>query len=553
MVADGAMGTALLAKGNFANRSLDELNRSLPALVRNVHQEYLRAGAQILRANTFGANRKRLEAFGFGDKVWHINQAGVRIAREAGRDQAFVAGSVGPLGAALQPLGAISPEEARAIFRQQIEALLEAGVDLLVLETFRDLNELREAVCAAREAAGEEMVIAAHVSVDDDGSLADGSSLEDFARALDQSPADLIGVNCSTGPASVLHAIEQMTAFTRKPLSAVPSAGVGSVCTPDYMARYANRFLRAGAKMVGGCCGTTPDHIRAIRSEVREFVPSDTDPIVHPEESTARPSRLELEPLARRSELGAKLAARQFVALAEIQATRGPDAAREVAAARRLKAAGIDAVIVVSRPGMQSATAACFLIKHSGTEPVLELPAGLSAMQIQSELMGAFALGIHNVVVSSVAAAHIANNLNQGLDRGGHPVGSQTSLTVGARLTRDSDAEALAQAGADFVIAPPSFELEQLDPSRVPRIIGIRPLTGFRDAEYLINEKQVAIPPATVARMSLAQSGEAARKEGIEIARETVQQVRGQAAGVCLSSADDDLAIAVTQVIGAAE
>src|SRR5690242_1897490 len=258
LVADGAMGTALAAKGNFAHRSLDELNLSLPALVRDVHQDYLRAGAEIVRTNTFGANRKRLEVFGFGDKVRHINQAGVRIAREAAREQAFVAGCVGPLGSPLEPLGRITPKEARALFRQQVDALLEAGVDLLMLETFRDIAELREAVLAARESAGPELMIAAHVSVDDHGLLADGASPRDYGRALEELPADLAGVNCSSGPAAVFKAMERMAEFTRKPLSATPGAGVGDACSPAYMARYAQRFLRLGAKLVGGCCGTTP-------------------------------------------------------------------------------------------------------------------------------------------------------------------------------------------------------------------------------------------------------------------------------------------------------
>src|SRR5579863_7525658 len=200
LVADGAMGTALYAKGVFINRCYDELNLSVPALVRDVHQDYVRAGAEIIETNTFGANRKRLAAFGFAEKLRAINQAGVRIAREAAREQAFVAGSVGPLGARLEPLGPISFTEARAIFREQIVALAEAGVDLLILETFRDLDELREAVFAAREAAGEDVAIIAQISIEDDGRLRDGASTENFTRALDEWPVDIVGLNCSSGP-----------------------------------------------------------------------------------------------------------------------------------------------------------------------------------------------------------------------------------------------------------------------------------------------------------------------------------------------------------------
>src|SRR6185436_16212049 len=281
LVADGAMGTSLYAKGVFINRCYDELNLSLPALVRDVHQEYVKAGAEILETNTFGANRKRLAAFGFGEKVRLINQAGVRIAREAAREQAFVAGAVGPLGIRLEPLGKTSFEEARAIFREQIDALIEAGIDLLILETFRDTTEIREAISAAREAAGPDMVIVAQCTIEDDGSLRDGTSTEDFTRRLDEWPVDVIGLNCSSGPKVMLETIEKMVHFTKKPLSAMPNAGLPAtvegrniyLCSPEYMAQYARRFLQAGARIVGGCCGTTPEHIKTIRSEVRSLQP----------------------------------------------------------------------------------------------------------------------------------------------------------------------------------------------------------------------------------------------------------------------------------------
>src|SRR5947209_1133250 len=228
LVADGAMGTALYSKGVFINRCFDELNLSLPALVRDVHQDYAKAGAEILETNTFGANRKRLAAFGFADKLRLINQAGVRIAREAARDQAFVAGAVGPLGIRLEPLGPTSLEEARAVFREQIGVLAESGVDLLLLETFRDMNEVREAIFAAREAAGNDLAVIAQMSIEDDGCLRDGTSTEDFTRRLDEWPVDVIGLNCSSGPRVMLETIEKMVAYTTKPLSAMPNAGLPS-------------------------------------------------------------------------------------------------------------------------------------------------------------------------------------------------------------------------------------------------------------------------------------------------------------------------------------
>src|SRR5579862_2495292 len=316
IVADGAMGTALYAKGVFINRCFDELNLSLPALVRDVHQEYVKAGAEIIETNTFGANRKRLSAFGFGEKVRLINQAGVRIAREAARDQAFVGGAVGPLGVHLEPLGPTSFREARAIFREQMDALVDAGADLLVLETFRHMNEVREAIFAAREIAGEELPLVVLVSIEDDGRLWDGTSTEDFTRRLDAWPVDVIGLNCSSGPRVMLETIEKMVHYTAKPLCAMPNAGLPTtvegrnlyLCSPEYMAQYARRFLLAGVRIVGGCCGTTAEHIKEIRSEARSL--KHIEP-AHPSithEVAARPHAMEKIPVAEKSVLGGKLA-----------------------------------------------------------------------------------------------------------------------------------------------------------------------------------------------------------------------------------------------------
>ena len=275
------MGTMLYAKGIFINRCFDELNLSSPQLVKEIHQEYVRSGAEVLETNTFGGNRVRLGAFGFAEKLPAINEAGVRLAREAAGEKAFVAGAIGPLGTQIEPLGPMSFAEARAVFREQAEVLVNAGVDLIVLETFYDLHELREAIYAAREAAGPELVIAAQVNVMDDGTLRDGASTETFTKSLNEWPVDVFGVNCSAGPKVVLETIEKMLALTDKPLSAMPNAGLPAMvegrniylCSPEYMAQYARRFLQAGVRMIGGCCGTTPEHIKQILGEVRSLQP----------------------------------------------------------------------------------------------------------------------------------------------------------------------------------------------------------------------------------------------------------------------------------------
>ncbi|HEY6347363.1 MAG TPA: bifunctional homocysteine S-methyltransferase/methylenetetrahydrofolate reductase [Bryobacteraceae bacterium] len=597
LVADGAMGTMLLAKGVSSARCLEELNLSLAALVRDVHREYARAGADILETNTFGANRKRLAVFGLGGigsgieaKVRQINRAGVRIAREAARaargDSAyepFVAGVVGPLGVRLAPLGSTGAEEARAIFREQIEALVAAGVDLLMLETFRDLTELGEAILAAREAAGPDLAIAAHLSIEDDGSLADGSPPQEFTRRLDSWPVDIVGLNCSSGPRAILETVEKMAAWTGKPLSVLPSAGLPVavdsrnvyLCSPAYMANYARRFFRVGVRIVGGCCGTTPEHIREIRGQALVFQPGEIHRTVEVEENASPPS-LEAVPFAEKSQFASKLASGRFVATVEILPPRGADFSREIEGARLAQRAGIDCASVPDSPlgtARLSAAVLCQLIqREAGLETLLHFCCrDRNVLSLQSDLLGANALGIRNLLcitgdpirrgaypdatgvfdVDSIGLTAMVRNLNQGLDLGGNPMGSQTAFAIGAGANPgaiDLDREhrrleAKIGAGAEFVVTQPIFDLDLLElflkrveQYRIPVIAGIWPLTSFRNAEFMIHELRVPVPPSFMARMSVARNGEAGRAEGISIARELIQRVRTMVAGVQLSS-----------------
>jgi methionine synthase / methylenetetrahydrofolate reductase(NADPH) len=323
MVADGAMGTMLYSKGIFINRCFDELNLSSPQLVRGIHEEYVRSGAEILETNTFGSNRVRLGAFGLAEKLWAINEAGVRLARQAAGSHSFVAGAIGPLGVKIEPLGPMSFAEARSVFREQAEALHAAGVDLIVLETFFELNEVREAIFAAREVVGPDMVIMAQVTVEDDGRLRDGASTATFTKSLDEWPVDVIGVNCSAGPKVALETVEKMLALTTKPLSAMPNAGLPAtiegrniyLCSPEYMAQYARRFLQAGVRVIGGCCGTTPEHIKQICGEVKSLQPLQPKAASVAVLDNSRPEVKALPKLsvAEKSKLGAKLAAGKFV------------------------------------------------------------------------------------------------------------------------------------------------------------------------------------------------------------------------------------------------
>src|SRR5580704_2803374 len=315
-IADGAMGTVLYGKGIFINRCFDELNLSSPAMVKETHAEYVRAGAEILETNTFGANRVRLGAFGLAEKTQAINEAGVRLAREAAGDTCFVAGAMGPLGVRIEPLGATSFAEARSVFREQAQAQVDAGVDLIILETFYDLNEIREAIFAVREAAGDEIVIVAHVTIDDFGNLRDGTTPETYTRKLDEWPCDVIGLNCSVGPKATLETVEQMMRYTQKPISAMPNAGLPTVvegrkiylCSPEYMAQYARRFLWAGVRIIGGCCGTTAEHIKLLRSEARSLQPQVSRLTATVEEPVAKSKALVKIPAGKESKLGATLA-----------------------------------------------------------------------------------------------------------------------------------------------------------------------------------------------------------------------------------------------------
>src|SRR6202161_4811028 len=277
VLCDGAMGTLLYAKGIFINRSYDELNLSQPDLIRGIHHDYLQAGAEIIETNTFGANSFRLGRHSVADKVREINLVGARLAREAAKSfDVWVAGSVGPLGTRIEPLGKTSFEEARQAFREQIEALAEGGVDVLMFETFGYLEEVHQAMLAAKD-VGAKLPLVVQVTIDEDGNCLDGSNPETFAPRLEEWGADVIGCNCSVGPVAMLDAIERIREATSLPLAAQPNAGIPRsvegrniyLCSPEYMASYARKFAAAGVRLIGGCCGTTPDHIRVMKSALR--------------------------------------------------------------------------------------------------------------------------------------------------------------------------------------------------------------------------------------------------------------------------------------------
>ncbi len=599
LVADGAMGTMLYSKGIFINRCYDELNLSAPQMVREIHEAYVKAGAEILETNTFGATAPRLAGFGLVEKLRDINLAGVRLARDAAKDQAFVAGAVGPLGIRLEPLGKTSFEEGRAAFREQIAVMHEAGVDLLVLETFYDLNEIREAIYAAREVAGDEMVVVAQVTIDDDGKMR-GMDVDTYAQRLDELPCDVVGINCSVGPKTTLETIERMMAFTKKPISAMPNAGLPVrvegrqiyMATPEYFSQYTRRFLWAGVKIVGGCCGTTPDHIKEIRSEVRSLQPGQKTLSVTVEEPQAKPKAMAKIPLADKSKLGSKLAAGEFVSFVEILPPRGVDASKEIEGARQCREAGIDCINVPDGPRASarlSAQVTCQKMQQeAGIETVLHFACrDRNILGIQSELLGAHTVGVRNLIcitgdpprmgtypdatavfdVDAIGLSNIVTNLNHGLDIGGNPMGSQTALVLGVganpgAVNLDEEIrrfEWKVQAGAEYVVTQPVFDLDLLEAflkriegCKIPLIAGIWPLTSYRNAEFMVNELRVPVPEAFMERMRACENADRARAEGVRIAQEMVIRCKPLVQGVQLSAPFGryQMAIEVAEAIG---
>jgi homocysteine S-methyltransferase len=582
---DGAMGTMLYAKGFFLNVCYDELSLKQPALVREVHEEYVRAGAEILETNTFGANPVKLGPHGLAEQTERINQAAAELARAAAAGRASVVGAIGPLGLRLEPFGATSRDEARDHFRRQVNGLLAGGVDGFVLETFSDLEEIHAAMRAVREAC--DLPVVAQMTIGTDGLTAYGTAPEDFARQLELWGADVIGVNCSVGPAGVLEAIERMAKATTRPLSGLPNAGlpkdVGDrkiyLASPEYMASYARRMVEAGARFVGGCCGSTPEHIRKMRDYLVSVAPRQPSVVVSREAIAATPGGAAAVPLAERSGWGRKIAAGQFVSSVEIVPPKGVDPAPMLAQCRALKAAGIDAVNVPDGPRAQSRMgvlpSALMIEREVGLETVIHYCCrDRNLLGMLSDILGAAAAGLRNILVitgdppkmgpypdstavfdiDSIGLTNLLYRLNHGLDPGNNPIGAPTKWVIGVGVNPaavDLDRELSrfhwkVDAGAEFAVTQPVFDpvqletfLKRVEYYRIPIVAGIWPLLSLRNAEFLANEVPgVSVPDEVMARMRAAQEKgkDAALAEGVRIAREMLDRVRGVVQGVQVSA-----------------
>ena len=584
VLADGAMGTVLYSRGVLINKCYDELNLSDPSLILAIHEEYLQAGAEILETNTFGANRFRLGRHGLAAKVREMNLAGVKLARQAAEQlrekragHAWVAGSVGPLGVRLEPLGKTGLDEARAAFAEQIRALAEGGVDFLSIETMPALDEAREALLAALETAPH-LPVLVMVTVDDESNCLDGSSPEHAAALLTEWGAGAIGVNCSTGPSSVLTALESMRRATSLPLVAMPNAGMPRavegrniyLCSPEYMASFARKAVSAGARLVGGCCGTTPNHIRAMGAAMRA---------IETQGQTAEGGAVAEQvmetppiPLGQRSRIGSLLEQGQFVTLVEIVPPRGIDCSKEIEGARLLAQRGVHAVIVSDSPRASarlSAQSLCIQIQqHTSVETVLHYTCrDRNILSIQSDLLGASSIGLHNILcltgdpaklgnypdatavfdVDSIGLVNLVRRLNHGLDVGSNAIGASTNFTIGVGANPgapDLEQELRrfaykVEAGAEYAVTQPIFDprlleefLKRIEPFRIPVIAGIWPLASLRNAEFMKNDLRIPMPEEILLRMALADSPAAARREGIQIAQEMLDAVRPIVQGV---------------------
>jgi methionine synthase / methylenetetrahydrofolate reductase(NADPH) len=581
LLSDGAMGTMLHARGVSFEKCFDELNLANPAAVSDIHREYIEAGANIIQTNTFGANRFKLAKHGLENRIIEINRGGVELARRvvaASSREVLIAGDVGPLGVRIAPFGRVQPEEARAAFAEQIAVLVEAGVDLLIIETFTDLYEIREAILAAKPFAPLPVIASMTFTRDDRTVLGDDPAK--VAKALREAGADVIGVNCSGGPAQLLRLLKAMRqAVPNGRFSVMPNAGwpeqVGGrimyPADPDYFGDYALSFREAGASVVGGCCGTTPLHIAAMRKALDESPPINASHI------TMLPADEEGEAaLEPPTQFAQKLAAGKFAISVEMDPPRGLSTHKLLAGASLLAEAGADVINVADSPMARmrmSAWAVCDVVQRRvNVETTLHFPTrGRNLLRVQGDLLAAHALGIRNVfvvmgdptsigdypeamdnydLVPSGLIKLIKQGFNMGVDHSGTSIGQPTSFFVGAALNlcppepeqEIRNLHRKIKSGADFFLTQPIYEPQKarkfLDQYAAahgdmdkPVLVGILPLVSVKHANFLHHEVPgISIPEEMLRRME--EAGEGASSTGVKLAVELIQSIKPWAQGI---------------------
>ncbi len=582
LVSDGAMGTMLYQKGVYINRCFDEVNLSAPGLVEDIHLAYAKAGADILNTNTFGANYWHLKNYGLEDKIVEINQAGVKLARKIAGKERFVGGTIGPLSPFLQP--PLREKDFYLGYEKQIKTLAEAGVDFFILESFVYLDALLLTIELIKK--WTKIPIVAEVTIEDGEHLESGEHVSDIVEAIEKSGVAAWGFNCCQGPRHILHLIDLVKDKARLPLVAQPSAGIPKkiegrkiyFCTPEYLASHSRYYIQKGVKIVGGCCGTTPDHIKAVRSAVHSMSPGRMAQI---EIIRTAIEKVDLSPptvpLHQRSAMAKKIAQGEFVTNVELTPPRSPDPAKSLEKAKLIKEMGIDAINIPDGPrasARMSAQALAILIQQKvGIETVLHVCCrDRNLIGLQADLLGGYALGLKNILIitgdppklgdypdatavfdlDSIGLVRLVQNLNRGLDLVGREIGGATGFLVGVgvnpvaiNVEREiARFEAKVKAGAEFAITQPVFDikalegfLSQVKHLGIPIIAGIWPLTSHRAALFMQKEVPgVSVPEEIVERMAKSPTGEAAIAEGVAIARETYDAIKDMVQGVQISA-----------------
>jgi len=585
VLADGAMGTYLYERGIPFDRSFDLLNLTDAALVQSIHREYIRAGAQLVETNTFGANRYRLQAHGATERARIVNRAGAQLARNAREEvgeAVFVAGAIGPLGKPVAPLGTIPREEAYEAYREQVEGLVEGGVDLLIIETQTDLAEAAIAIDAVRSVTNH-LPLVVQMTFTEDGRTLYGAYPEDVARAVEGKQVDVLGANCSVGPQKLLEIVERLHRRTRLPISVMPNAGLPRyvngrfvyLSSPEYLAEYASRFAAAGAKLIGGCCGTTPAHTRKMRDALRAPA-KDGSASIEVEAPPPLPPVEEAAPSGdptMRTRLARKLAAGEFVVSVEVDPPRGARPKKMIEGAQFLKNEGVDVINVADSPmarvRMSSIALASMITSQVGIETILHFTCrDRNLMGIQSDLMGAHALGIRNILaltgdppragdypnttavfdVNSVGLIRVLKQLNAGTDLGGNSIGEPTRFVIGCAVNPTADNldqelerfQKKLEAGAEFAMTQPLYELEtlvqfleRLGKPRIPILLGLLPLQSHRHTEFMHNEVPGIVIPDK-ARAAMRDAGEKGIEVGVEMCRKLLLEARGLVEGAYL-------------------
>ncbi len=581
VVFDGGMGTEIYKRGIYINRCFDELNLSGPNLILEIHKDYINSGSDVIQTNTFGSNLYKLKPYGFSDKVKTINYHGAKLAKQAAGTAALVAGSIGPLGVKLEPWGNVSLEDAKIAFKEQAMGLMEGGVDLFIVETFSDLGEIHQAIQAVREICN--LPIIAQMTIDDHGNSLFGTPPEVFTARLEEWGADAIGINCSQGPQVMLEVLERMTKITHKPISVQPNAGVPIsvegrniyLCSPEYMATYAKHFILSGAKIVGGCCGTAPEHIKAIKKAVIALRPKKTIGKIEKKEKEEK--QMTPVPVKEKSAFSRKISEGEFVTSVELLPPRGYDAQNVLNAAKYLKEQGVDVINIPDGPRasarMSPLCLAILIEQKTGIETVLHYCCrDRNLLGMQADILGAYSLGLRNILivtgdppkmgsypdatavfdVDSIGLTRLVSCLNHGYDLGKTSIEKPTGFFAGVGVdpnALDPDYElrrfeAKVEAGAEFAITQPVFDIQVLEKfmkriehCKIPVIAGIWPFASYRNALFMQHEVPgVTVPDEIIKRMKKADEDGRAMEEGLTIAREILKNLMPIINGVQVSA-----------------